>query len=107
VKPLHLAESLRVLSELVNVLEGNETYVNLEPFGEPQLGSRGLYRALGGTHIADLQLALLWVLNLSDGSHPLLEIAERASMPFATIRKAADMLHSHGLLERATPPGAT
>jgi aminopeptidase-like protein len=93
-----LLESLRVLTDVVDVLDGNQRYVNLAPFGEPQLGSRGLYRALGGTQIADLQLALLWVLNLSDARHSLLDIAERAHMPFRTIRAAADLLISHGLL---------
>lgn len=94
----HLVESLNVLRSVVDVLDGDEKYRNLQPFGEPQLGSRGLYRALGGTSIADLQLALLWVLNLSDGEHGLLEIAERARMPFQTIRSAADILLQHQLL---------
>jgi aminopeptidase-like protein len=98
VSPERLGESLRVLAGVISVLEGNQTYVNLEPYGEPQLGSRGLYRATGGTQIADLQLALLWVLNLSDGRHSLLDIAETSRMPFATIRVAADLLSSHGLL---------
>ena len=30
------------------VLEGNETYVNQSPKGEPQLGRRGLYGTIGG-----------------------------------------------------------
>lgn len=98
VRPEHLAESLSVLRDVIDVLQGDETYRNLQPFGEPQLGSRGLYRALGGTSIADLQLALLWVLNLSDAEHSLLDIAERARMPFSTIRSAADMLFQHQLL---------
>jgi aminopeptidase-like protein len=98
VRPEHLAESLSVLRDVIDVLQSDETYRNLQPFGEPQLGSRGLYRALGGTSIADLQLALLWVLNLSDAEHSLLDIAERARMPFSTIRSAADMLFQHQLL---------
>ena len=95
-----LAESYNVLSQIIDVLDGNQRYVNLEPYGEPQLGSRGLYRATGGTHIADLQLALLWVLNLSDGRHSLLDIAETSRMPFASICVAADLLSKHGLLSR-------
>ena len=57
-----------MLSSILGVLDRNRTFLNLEPFGEPQLGSRGLYGALGGTAIPDAQLAMLWVLNLSDGS---------------------------------------
>jgi aminopeptidase-like protein len=103
IAPERLSESLHVLADIIDVLDGNHTYLNTEPYGEPQLGSRGLYRALGGTHIADLQLALLWVLNLSDGQHSLLDIAERARMPFPSIRTAADMLHQHGLLLEQQP----
>ena len=57
-----------LLTRSLGVLDGNRTMRNLEPYGEPQLGARGLYGALGGTNIADAQLAMLWVLNLSDGA---------------------------------------
>jgi aminopeptidase-like protein len=106
VSPERMAESLCVLRDVIELLHGNTAYLNLAPWGEPQLGKRGLYQALGGTNIADLQLALLWVLNLSDGSHTLLDIAERASMSFRSIRAAADMLQQHELLS-PVPSGAT
>jgi aminopeptidase-like protein len=41
------------------------------------------------------------VLNLSDGRHSLLDIAERADAPFAAVRTAADALLEHGLLAAA------
>ena len=44
-------------------------------------------------------MALLWVLNLADGKHSLLETADRAGLPFAAIREAADALLDAGLLE--------
>jgi aminopeptidase-like protein len=97
----HMLESLGVLRAIVDELESDIRYRNLEPYGEPQLGSRGLYRALGGTTIPNLQFAMLWVLNLSDGEHGLLDIAERAKLDLATIREAASLLESHGLLARA------
>jgi aminopeptidase-like protein len=93
-----LAESLEVVRGIVDVLEANRRYRNLAPDGEPQLGKRGLYRATGGTNIPDLNLAMLWVLTLSDGWHDLLAVAERAALPFATIRFAADRLCEAGLL---------
>jgi aminopeptidase-like protein len=98
VAPEQLHASFRVLQTVIATLDQNRCYQNLQPFAEPQLGKRGLYQALGGTNIADLQLALLWVLNLSDGSHSLLDIAERSRMPFSTIRTAADLLAQHALL---------
>lgn len=93
-----LAESFAVVRGVVDVLEANRRYRNLAPDGEPQLGKRGLYRATGGTNIPDLNLAMLWVLTLSDGGRDLLAVAERAAMPFATIRVAADLLREADLL---------
>jgi aminopeptidase-like protein len=99
VRPESLAESLEACTEVVELLEQNRVYVNQCPKGEPQLGKRGLYRAVGGDlDRAGTELAVLWVLNQSDGRHSLLDIAERANLPFATVRRAADVLVEHGLL---------
>jgi aminopeptidase-like protein len=104
ISPERMMESMRICREIIDVLEGNVAYRNLSPEGEPQLGRRGLYSALGGTNIPDLQMALLWVLNLSDGQHSLLDIAERARAPFRSVRAAADLLASHGLLSEVEKP---
>jgi aminopeptidase-like protein len=98
VAPDRLEQSFGVIQKILDVADRDATYVNLAPYGEPQLGRRGLYRAVGGTNVPDLQLALLWVLNLSDGNHSLLDIAERAKMSFHSIRAAADLLLAHDLL---------
>jgi aminopeptidase-like protein len=98
IAPARLAESLQILGDVIEVLQGDASYVNLEPYAEPQLGKRGLYGAMGGRNIPDLQLALLWVLNLSDGQHSLVDVAERAGMDFRAVRTAADLLLAHGLL---------
>jgi aminopeptidase-like protein len=88
-----LDHSLATLERIIDVIEGDATYRNLSPKGEPQLGRRGLYRAFGGqSAAADGQMALLWVLNLSDAKHSLLDIAERSGLPFAAVRAAADAL---------------
>lgn len=100
VRPEHLAESLEVLLQVVDVLEGNTRYRSLVPEGEPQLGRRGLYGALGGTgDPGAIQMAMLWVLAAGDGAHDLLAVAERSGVPFATIRAAADLLVTHDLIE--------
>ncbi|MBP1777219.1 MAG: peptidase, partial [candidate division NC10 bacterium] len=54
----------------------------------------------------ELQMAMLWVLNLSDGGPTLLDIADRAGLPFDRVRTAADALLAHGLLEPAGRPAA-
>ncbi len=98
IRPAQLAASLRVCAALLDVLEGNRRYKSLNPFCEPQLGKRNLYRSSGGEAIGEEINARLWVLNFSDGQHSLLDIAERSRLTFATIRDAAELLHQSGLL---------
>jgi aminopeptidase-like protein len=94
-----LAESLELYQRVIDVLEGNRVYLNLSPVGEPQLGRRGLYGSIGGaTDGRERELALLWVLNQSDGRHSLLDIAERSGIAFARLRQAADALIGASLL---------
>jgi aminopeptidase-like protein len=96
-----LGEALAVSLEILSVLENNGTFVNLNPKCEPQLGKRGLYRMVGGTADAGVsEMAMLWVLNQSDGKNSLLDIAERSGMHFEVIRKAAEALEEHKLLRR-------
>ena len=93
-----LGDSFARLMDVVHILEGDRFYTSTNPYGEPQLGKRGLYRTTGGTDVPGYEMALLWVLNQADGSHGLLDIAERANMPFSLIRRAADDLLAAGLL---------
>ncbi|MFF6793474.1 DUF4910 domain-containing protein [Streptomyces filamentosus] len=100
VSPAALADTLAVCREAFAVLDRNRRYVSLSPYGEPQLGRRGLYGALGGRSDAkQAQMAMLWVLNLADGGHDLLDVAERSGLPFDTIADAADALAGAGLLK--------
>ena len=99
IRPEYLQASFEVYRKITEVLEGNFHYINLNPKCEPQLGRRGLYDAIGGDSDSKaLQMALLWVLNLSDGEHSLLDIAERAGYPFEVIQRASEMLVEVGLL---------
>ncbi len=94
-----LADSVLVCARILAVLEENRRYLNLQPKGEPQLGRRGLYGSVGGMQSVGVdQMALLWVLNLCDGRHTLLDIAERANMPFATVLRAKNFLVAKSLL---------
>ena len=102
VRPEALAESLATCMAIVNILENNQRYINTSPKGEPQLGKRGLYRKTGGDKdVGQRELAMLWVLNLSDGEHGLLDIAERSGLKFDTIWTAAQDLRNAGLLREA------
>lgn len=104
----HLAASFRWIVQTLDVLERDRSLVNLCPKGEPQLGRRGLYGTIGGEKDAWTQsMALLWTLNLSDGEHSLLDIAERANLPFDVIASVAALLEGHGLLAAASGESST
>ncbi|MEU6723122.1 DUF4910 domain-containing protein [Nonomuraea wenchangensis] len=100
VTPQAMEDTLDALTRVVEVLEHERTYLNLSPYGEPQLGRRGLYGSLGGrSDTKQAQMAMLWVLNLSDGEHGLLDIADRSGLPFAAVKAAAESLLDAGLLK--------
>jgi aminopeptidase-like protein len=97
-----LGDSLAATLEILDVLEGDRTYVSRNPYGEPQLGRRGLYREVSSgapREEESFQRAILWVLNLADGGHSLLDVAERADLPFGVVADAAAALLDADLLE--------
>jgi aminopeptidase-like protein len=98
IRPLQLADSLRICTTILHVLENNRKYRNLNPCCEPQLGRRNLYRSFGSDAPGEQTNACLWVLNLSDGEHSLLDIAERSGIPLCVIMEAAELLCQNGLL---------
>lgn len=102
IKPEYLDQSFNMVIQAIEIAERNWRPVNLSPKGEPQLGRRGLYGSTGGdSRSAQNAMALLWVLNLADGEHSILDMAERAKLPFATLADAADRLRDAGLLAAA------
>ncbi len=105
ISPDALAEAVEICLATFDILETDGRYRNLSPYGEPQLGRRGLYRSAGGAvHTPRDERALLWVLNLSDGRTSLREIASRAGLPYTVIHRAAGRLARAELLAAAGPP---
>jgi len=103
VTPEALADSFSTLKEVINVIENNNMYLNLNPKCEPNLGKRGLYKLIGGDTEDEIdQMAILWVLNLSDGDHDLLDIAQRAEISFDKIKRAAEALWDVNLLKKVS-----
>jgi len=103
VDPPSLADTFSRCLAIFHVLENNKVYLNQRPKCEPQLGKRGLYGSIGGRDVRTSELAMLWVLNFSDGNHSLLDIAERSGMEFRALTEAADALSAHGLLAELPP----
>jgi aminopeptidase-like protein len=94
IAPRHLGDSYSAICEIIEVLESAHVRLRRrDPRCEPQLAKYGLY-GKGADH----DRALLWVLNLADGEHSLLDMAERAKMPFTIIRAAAAKLQASGLV---------
>ena len=100
VRPESLADSFQKAISVFFILENNRTYLNLNPKCEPQLGKRGLYRMMGGSSEENFnELAMLWVLNQSDGKNSLLDIAEKSGLKFSLIQNAANALQKADLLK--------
>jgi aminopeptidase-like protein len=105
VSPEALADSLHTVLATVEVLEGNARLVNTTAKCEPQLGRRGLYASLGGhADSRAAEEAMLWILNLADGSHTLLDIAERSGLSFDAVHQMASILQQHDLLRGENEP---
>jgi aminopeptidase-like protein len=103
VRPQALEQSYAVIEELLDLLDRDCVYERVDGRGEPQLGRRGLYRAIAGQREAGgaTQMDLLWVLNLADGKHSLLDMAIRADVPFARIEAAARLALEADLIRLA------
>ncbi len=98
-----LKDSLDTFLKIIQHIEADRFYINQFPKGEPQLGKRGLYDAIGGHNDSKtLQLAFLWVLNYSDGAHSLTDIAMLSKIDIRIIAEAAELLLSKGLLKQNT-----
>lgn len=106
IRPQYLADSYRLIWKALEIIELDRRMVNLSPKGEPQLGRRGLYSGFGsGKDAMTRNMAVLWVLNLSDGQHSVLDIAARAHLPFEVVAAAAAALEEQHLLSEAPPTG--
>ena len=80
--------------DFISIIETNEYYNNLYPKCEPQLGKRKIYNSVAGD-IKDIELAILWILNYSDGKNDLVDIAIKSKIDYSLLLSA-----SHKLLEK-------
>ena len=99
VRPEALYDSFQSALTVIDVLETNEHYVNQKPYGEPKLGNQNLYDSVGGQLPDDARMALLWLLNMSDGKTSVLEIAARSGLPWNAIKAGLRALTSADLLK--------
>jgi aminopeptidase-like protein len=104
VRPESLEQSYALIESILDLLDHNRTFERVDGRGEPQLGRRGLYRAIAGQREAGgaTQMDLLWFLNLADGRHSLLDMAIRADVPFARLEAAARLALDAALVRETT-----
>ncbi len=100
VRGAQIDETLALYEKVVELLEREreETFVRTDGRGEPMLGKRDLYPSIGGPAHDGVKDAMMWVLNFSDGSYSLPDIAARANLPLENVRAAAQKLVEHGLI---------
>lgn len=95
-----MERSIERYAEILDVIEANTVYRNNFPNCEPNLGKRDLYPSLGSQKgTTEAVNAMMWVLNLSDGHHDLIDIANRSEINFKSIQEAALRLTEKGLIE--------
>ena len=103
IQPKYLNDSLTTLLRIVDQIEENLIPVSLRPYGEPRLGEYGLYKAFGEVgHTADLQTAVMWLLNQADGRTDLETISTRSGMLTPILENAFNLLYNHGLVTKST-----
>ena len=95
-----MAESVQVFKFVLQHIDLNRVYRNLMPYGEIQLGKRGLYPSLGNFQEGmDQVSAILWLLNMSDGEHDLLDIAESSGVDIRLLDHFARLLCKREILD--------
>lgn len=96
-----MEKSVKKYLEILNVLENNFNYVNTMPYGEPQLGKRGLYPTVGSQEeIRRVVDAMMWILSLADGTNDLISISERSKIPLRTLIPEVKKLMDSGIVKR-------
>jgi aminopeptidase-like protein len=87
---------------MLKTLEISGHYINQKPYGEPCLSKYGLYPTLS---IPDSSLRrididrMLWILNYSDGSHDMMDIADKCECHVEDLRPLLEKLENAGLIK--------
>jgi len=99
---VHLAESVELCAEIALNLDRNVAWVSNIQQCEPFLSKYGVFPTSHSVRsIDDWKMAVLWLMNLSDGKNDLLDIAKKSGIPFALLHQTALKLEQAGLVRRA------
>ena len=102
IKPEYLLESFKFIAKFISLVENDVFPISKFPYGEPQLGRRGLYPSSSGdvSNAQDVpsQMSILWVLNLADGEHSLFDMIVRSGKSFSSILSTVDLLEKEDVI---------
>lgn len=94
-----MSRSLEAYLRVVQTLEMNCRPRRTNPYGEPQLGKRGLYSKLVMPNVEDYIAKLLNILCFADGEHDLIDIANRLNCPVWELRQPLEKLVEADLIK--------
>ena len=106
-----LGQTLQLYRDAIYILEQNRVVNSLVPFGEAQLGKRGLYSSIGGSNNQpsvgrdkevekeDYSKLIAWIMFLADGQHDLIDVARQTKIRFDQVIAVAEQLKKHRLIE--------
>lgn len=94
-----IQESIEMYFQILLTLEYNDKYINLFPYGEPQLGKRGLYV---GDLSRDQVMQIMYILQYSDGMNDLIDIAERIKVDIKNLHPLVQLLIEKKLLNNGS-----
>lgn len=104
-----IKKSVDRIEQLLLEFEMNYPFERYEPFGEPQLGKRGLYPNINSKFTwetstdevfdgRELRNSLMWVLSYSDGKHSLEKISSISSCSINSLKQACKLLMDKKLI---------
>ncbi len=109
-----LVNSANRIERLLEAFEGAGRFRNLKPFGEVQLGRRGLYPnkvGMGARRDGDASAdertfasRVVTVLNYGDGEHDMIDIAARCGCRLQELSPVIQRLEEAGLVELCGEP---
>ena len=92
-----LQDSLQILLRVCQAFEMNLFPVRTNPFGEPQLGKRGLYSS-DRVSVDRATLDRIFILAYADGKTCMLRLAQKAGRPIWALRDALESLVAADLI---------
>jgi aminopeptidase-like protein len=100
-----MEEAVLLLLDMIKAIEHNRTYINTLPYGEPQLGKRGLYPTADiSKNKEGFVKTMMWLLNYADGAHDLLDISTKSNIAINEFYPVVKALMEKGVIISSDAP---